>query len=577
VNATGTGLTLVLLFCATAVGALTIGGRSRPGPAAVPLADRSAVHDSVPAILRAMLQEHDGAGVAGVELRSAAEVRSFYAARGFEAAWLGSGGPAPAALAVAQRLEAVTGHGLDPEDYHAGSIASVTRRTATGARLAARELAAFELRVTDAWLTLGRHLARGRVDPVSQHGRWSLPRREAPTAVRLADALATERADAALASYAPRGPEYPALLRELRRLREVELGGGWDRVPPGPALRAGTSDPRVPLLRRRLGAPHSLQAADAARFNGELEAAVRAFQARHGLDADGVVGAATLEALNVSVARRARQVELALERERWLPADLGARHVRVDIPAFQLRLVEDGEAMLTMRVIGGRPDWQTPVFSARIGGVVLSPYWNVPTSIAVREILPEVRRDPGYLRRHDMQVLSGWGADARRIDPAAVDWRRVSATPFPYRFRQEPGPRNPLGGIRFDSPNPNNVFLHDTPARALFDRSDRALSHGCIRLQHPMALAEHVLRDEGWSRAEITAAIEARRERTVRIRTPIDLHLLYRTAWIGDDGEVHYRTDLYGHDRRLDAALSGGGARGEGRAAGTNDSGDCGV
>ncbi len=326
-------------------------------------------------------------------------------------------------------------------------------------------------------------------------------------------------------------------------------------------MEAGARDGRVVPLRARLAATGELSeegsaVEDPERFDEEVARAVLAFQRRHGLGVDGIVGPATLAALNVPAAEHARQIQLNLERWRWLPADLGRRHVFVNAANFELDLVEDGREVFTSRVMVGRPYRRTPVFSDRISYLVLSPYWHVPHSLAVQDQLPAQRRDPGYFAQAGIRVFRGWGQDAVEVDPAAIDWSRVSASSFPYRLRQDPGPRNFLGGVKIMFPNRFNVYLHDTPSRALYERSRRDFSSGCTRVEKALELTELLLQDvPGWNMARIRQAVERGREETVRLPRSVPVHLLYQTAWAAPDGAVHFRHDIYERDTPLAAAL----------------------
>jgi murein L,D-transpeptidase YcbB/YkuD len=250
-----------------------------------------------------------------------------------------------------------------------------------------------------------------------------------------------------------------------------------------------------------------------------------------------------------SAAARARQIEANLERWRWLPRDLGRRHVMVNFAAFEAAAVEDGALVLRTRVVAGRRDWPTPIVSGPILVIVANPRWNVPREIAAREILPAIRADTAFLTREGMAVYRG----ARPVDPRSVDWAAVSDTAFPFRLVQAPGPRNPLGRVKLVFASPFNVALHDTPARALFERSERAASHGCVRLERATDLAMWVAGSE--RREALPAALAAPEERALPVENAVMVHLVYWTAWAGEDGVLEVRRDLYGWDERLTRAL----------------------
>jgi murein L,D-transpeptidase YcbB/YkuD len=280
-------------------------------------------------------------------------------------------------------------------------------------------------------------------------------------------------------------------------------------------------------------------------YDPALESAVRRFQTLHGLTDDGVVGLETIAALNVPAATRVRQLAHAAEQRRRLPDSLGRRYILVNVPDFTLQLVEDGRPAFRTRVIVGRPDWPTPGVSSTITELIFRPLWRVPRSIAELEILPLVRRDSTYLRRVAMRVFRDTSANGAEVDPSAVDWAAVSPRSLAYRFVQEPGPENPLGGVKFVLHSPFAVFLHDTPARALFGLRSRALSHGCVRVEGADRLAALLLPE--WPLDSIRGAMRegGERERRVRLARPVPVHLVYWTAWLEPDGFVAFRSDLY--------------------------------
>jgi murein L,D-transpeptidase YcbB/YkuD len=281
-------------------------------------------------------------------------------------------------------------------------------------------------------------------------------------------------------------------------------------------------------------------------------AAVRRFQARHGLAPDGVVGATTLAALNVSVAERTRRMALNLERWRWLPRALGPRYLMVNSTAFRLDVVEGGRVTLSRRVIVGRTDWPTPIVSARATGFAFSPVWNVPRDIAAQEILPRVRARRDYLARERIRVFAG----AVEVSPDTIDWSAVTESTFAFRFVQAPGRGNPLGGVKLLLSNPFNVSLHDTPLPELFDAPVRTFSHGCVRVEGVAELAAHLLPpDSLWPADSIAIAMADTAERVVGLPQAVPVYFAYWTAWVDEDGIVQFRDDVYGWDARLAKAL----------------------
>jgi murein L,D-transpeptidase YcbB/YkuD len=335
--------------------------------------------------------------------------------------------------------------------------------------------------------------------------------------------------------------------------RSILDSGGWRLVPDGPKLQLGDDSERVRTLRTRLGLSGS------ARFDAAVEAEVRRFQERHGLVDDGVVGQATLAALNVPIAERLAQIERGLERFDRLPP-LGEAYVVVNVAAMLLAAVERGEPVLQMRVVVGRPDWPTPRFSSAFATVTFSPEWLVPPSIAAQEIQPRALHDPGYLARNRIELVDGSGR------PLGYDIRAALASGVRFRFRQRPGDDNALGRVRLAAPNPYSVFLHGTPQGSLFNRASRAFSHGCVRLEQPLDLARWLLADQPqWDDPAIAEATAGAQPTVVPVTRPAMLHLVYMTAWADPSGLVHFRPDIYKADSELR----------EERVARANASGDC--
>ena len=359
----------------------------------------------------------------------------------------------------------------------------------------------------------------------------------------------------------PAHDAYTALRRALSRLHDLDAAGGWPVLDKDKTLRPGDRRPIVGDLRQRLIAEGDLAptipVGDVSVFDGAVETAVVRFQQRHGLAADGIVGPATYAMLGIPVKQRIRQVMLNLERWRWLPDDLGSRYLMVNTADFELKAVEDGRELLQMRVVVGRPARRSPVFSARMTYLVANPYWNIPTSIAVRDILPELRKDISYLAQRGIRVFANWASDAPELDPAGIDWYAYGANRFPFKLRQDPGPHNALGRIKFMFPNRFAVYLHDTPNRSLFKRVQRDFSSGCIRVEAPDLLADFVLKEDNrWTPGQLNEIVESGKTRIVRLSHPVRVHLLYMTAWVDNTGALHFRSDIYDRDQDLDLALN---------------------
>ncbi len=459
--------------------------------------------------------------------------------------WLWAAEPVPAWSEALRRearqiLDGAAVDGLDPDDYRSGSVEDSFRRYL-------------------------HHLHFGRVRPTDLGFRVAgAPEDGAQIESTLTEALASGRLQLAVQKLVPPLAQYRQLREVLARYRALASAPVWPVLPPiAKKLEPGQPYAGTAALRERLVAMGDLAAdpaVSAAQYDGVLVESVRRFQSRHGLEADGVIGRSTLAALNVAPAQRVRQIELALERLRWLPHRSGRPVIAINIPMFRLWAWDGGAAesapALSMGVIVGRAvRTQTPVFADEMTHLIFRPYWNVPRSILRNEVLPAIARDPGYLARHDMEIVSGPGDDAKPVaqSPESLEGARAGA----LRIRQRPGPKNSLGLVKFIFPNDDNVYLHGTPARELFARSRRDFSHGCVRVENPPALAQWLLKDQtAWGAAQIDAAMNGTRTQQVNLTAAVPVLLYYLTAAVSpDDGLIHFADDLYGHDAALDRAL----------------------
>lgn len=366
----------------------------------------------------------------------------FYEQGTYRPAWSGDKGPLPYAEALIKAIYSAETEGLKPNDYHLVQIETtlkeIRQNQVKKRPLNPRRLVDLDLLLTDAFLIYGSHILAGRVNPETLDPEWHANRREVNLAKVLGSALDQNKIQEALWDLFPPYSGYNKLRQALARYRDIAVQGGWPIIPYGPLMREGQQGERVAALCARLIVTGDLEqklAEGKERFDEAVEKAVRKFQQRHELDVDGVVGPATLAALNVPVEERVRQIELNLERWRWLPQDLGKSYVLVNIASFELEVVEKGQPVIVMRVVVGRPYRRTPVFSDQITYLALNPYWHVPLSIAVKDILHQIHKDPDYLTRQNIKVFRGWGADAREIDSQSVNWSGVSAKNFPYRRR----------------------------------------------------------------------------------------------------------------------------------------------
>jgi murein L,D-transpeptidase YcbB/YkuD len=488
------------------------------------------------------------------------DVRAFYEQRLGEPAWVDEGDKDTAKAAKAlDVLRTATRHGFAPADYGEPQIAG--RIQARGELKddtpdAARQLAELDARLTTALLALGRDVAVGRTSPRSIDWQWT-SRRQAPDLAGTLAQAAGGDLERWLDAIRPQHPEYAALEDALvNLLGQRDHGGGWTAVPAG-RFAAGRSHPAVIALRQRLLAGGHLSAAAASStspvYSTDDETAVRAFQNLHALPATGIADRATLAAMNVPIDDRIRQVAVNLERWRWMPDDLGARHLLVNIPYYHLIARENGKAVKDIRVVVGTTTNKTPTFSSEMSTAVFSPYWNIPDSIVEGETAPAVARDPAYLAKNNIEILDV-SDSGRPVDHSSVDWDDADQLKR-LAFRQRPGPDNALGHVKFLFPNEFDVYLHDTPADKLFARPGRAFSHGCIRVEEPEALAQYILRGyPEWDDASIHEAMHSGVEQHVKLEETIPVHIVYFTAWVDDQGGLHFQPDVYGYDADQAAA-----------------------
>ena len=441
----------------------------------------------------------------------------FYGAREYRPAWTRDGHLSRQGAALVRVLREADREGLSPDRYRH----PVFDAPDDAARKAIGEL---DLRLTDAFLLYASDAGQGRFDPARANPYWAQRTPAVDTAAVLREAVDSKDAAKTLEGLLPRNPQYAALRDALGRYRAIAEKGGW---PTG--------------LRARLLAEGDLRGsppkAKADVFDEALAGAVKRFQLRHGLEASGVLDKPTVAALNMPVLERIRQIELNLERWRWLSPSLGAdRFLLVNIPAFELHGYDGGRPVLRMRVVtGSAARSPTPVFGRTMTHVVFRPYWNVPASIAEAEVMPAVYRDRGYLRRRNMELVRGDGG---------------------VQLRQRPGPGNALGLVKFLLPNPFGVYLHDTPEAGLFARARRDRSHGCVRVERPMELARFALAGAPeWTPARIRAAAARGPEQPVRLTEPLPVFITYLTVWADADGVTRFFPDVYEHDAAQEKLL----------------------
>ncbi len=364
----------------------------------------------------------------------------------------------------------------------------------------------------------------------------------------------TFTADKVLAEPVPPGETTRTSLLDAIYQYEQWANMPWDSLPAGPSLHAGEHSSSVPLLRERLTLlgdyTSDTQPTEPQLFDHPLEAALQRFQARHGLEPDGILGRKTRHALNVTPAERLQQLEINLLRQEQFRRIRGNLYVQVNIPEYRLRVLQQDTVKLEMKTIVGRKSRKTPVFSSEINTMVVNPSWYVPKSIAFRDILPKQQADPNYMEQHNLKVITGWGNGIKEIPLAEVDWNNLYASPQAPRLWEPPSDGNTLGQVKFLTPNRYAVYLHDTSAKSLFSKSDRAFSSGCIRVEQPRQLADLLMSlANQWDTTQVSRLFETSQTQRIHLNQPITLHITYWTAWIDSEQQLQFREDIYRRDK----------------------------
>jgi murein L,D-transpeptidase YcbB/YkuD len=496
--------------------------------------------------------------IGGEQVYSTFLVESFYKGRNYQPAWSHEGRLMQVEMLI-KAIDEAYGDGLSPAYYHLSRIRSLVDNVSGKLSPDPNRLADLDILLTDAFITLGCHLSAGCVNPVTAASEWFAKGGKVDVSSLLEQALRKKQIREILMGLRPEKGNYTRLRRALAEYRGMASKGEWSLLSDGPRMKKGFRSDRVAELGKRLAASGDLRADEATGgdlYDDRLEQSVIIFQKRHGLKADGVVGRDTRNALNVTLKQRIRQMELNMERLRWILGNPEERFIMINIADFQLYLIEKDTPVISMKVVVGKPYQSTPIFTAKMMYIVINPSWNIPGSIARKEILNKIAKNPHYLADQNIEVLEGRGSQERVIDPETIDWSGIAEKALPYRFRQKPGPLNSLGQLKFMLPNSYDVYLHDTPAKRLFSENVRTFSHGCIRIEKPIELAEYLLRDDPrWTRDALITAIDKGTEQIVQIPQPLNVHFLYLTAWVDEGDTLQFRTDIYGRDKRLDEAL----------------------
>ena len=479
-----------------------------------------------------------------------------YHKKGLTPLWVSAHGPGSRAVIILTALKNCAAEGLNPEDYGVAEIMPLWNARDT------RSLAKLDTLITFNLIRYVHDVSRGQIklryiDPLlfAEAGDVDFNPLSTVDAV-----LETPDLPAFFAALPPPHTHYADLKKALQIYRHLARQGGWPTIAQGKTLRPGDRDARIPALMQRLAVTGDLLSpvADEGRYGEVLVSSVKGFQARHGLVPDGVVGPKTLAALNIPVHAAILKIIINMARWRWQAHDLGQKYILINIAGFTLSGFDHGEIKLHMPVIVGERQHQTPVFSDRVRYIDFNPYWNITPNIARNEELPGLRRDPMHLVNRHIRLFSSWQSDAVELDSTSIDWHKVSRRQMVrFKLRQDPGPWNALGTVKFIFPNEYDVYMHDTPGHHLFREHERNFSHGCIRVSDPQGLATFILAEDGngWNRERVAALIEEGERRVVRPDTPVPVHITYQTVWVNKEGRIYFNRDIYGRDKKLGRAL----------------------
>lgn len=492
--------------------------------------------------------------IANIPLKQSKPLIRLYHNRLYQALWTQSDQLNTVGQTLFNALQNVASHGISPQRYPLDILQKLAQ-TDPFPRL---EL---ELLLSHTYLRYSKDVHRGVLQPNKLHRNWYIyPTDHWDAVTALQWAMLDDKIVDFIQQLPPPHSAYRYLQHALRVYRQQAQMSTWQTLPAGKKLQQGNHHQQVALLRQRLQFSGDYANSSTAyqskplQFEAALAEAVTFFQHRHGLQTDGVVGPNTRKTLNVSMAERIAQLEINLERWRWMPRELPSHYIDVNIPDFQLHVRKAGKVVSEMPVIVGKKSRKTPVFTEDMRYLVMNPRWSVPYNIAVKDILPKLQNNPEYLIRSNMRVFE----EGELVDTSAIDWSQYDRKNFPFRIRQNPGRRNALGRIKFMFPNRYSVYLHDTPKRYLFKRTTRAFSSGCIRVSDPVGLANYLLSDDkNWSQKKIKHTIQGKNYRSKVVNLPANLpvYLWYWTAWVDSAGVVHFRDDIYGYDRVVQRAL----------------------
>jgi len=443
--------------------------------------------------------------------------------------------------------------GLSPKDYDYQAIKQALTAKVKNYH---KQRSQIDILLMDAFIRLLYHLRFGKVVASEMSQDWNIKRefQYKDFIAKLQKVLRSEKSlNQFLQELTDLGVLYKGLIKGLAFYQSIEEKGGWQIIPEGEVIKLGMQDARIPLIKQRLEIngylEQDLNNANAQLYDEILEQAVKKFQYHYNLDVDGIIGKGSLVQMNMPVAYRIEQIKANLERVRWVKKSLSDEFVLVNVAGYKVYYVRDNQMLWQSKVQVGKDYRQTPIFKDEIEYIVLNPTWTIPPTILVKDILPKIKKDPAYLQKKNMVVIDKKG---KKINRSMIDWASVTTKNFPYMIRQEPGPKNALGQVKIMFPNKHFVYLHDTPSKSLFNKTNRAFSSGCIRVENPFELVELLLKDtERWNAAGFNSVLESGKLQNVSLPNKVPVLLLYFTAQLDQDGQITFFEDIYKRDQKI--------------------------
>lgn len=498
------------------------------------------------------------------------DLSNFYKNRDYKLAWITLDELEPQAKSLIELIRKSHEHGLDSNNYYIteiNNLYSTLYHDSISEESFGKDFVKLDYTFTAAYLTYASHMLGGVINPEIADSNWVQYKKEKEWDLYLQEALENKNVEASITSLIPKNEQYSLLKEKLAAFVKMASAKNKsnlkepDRIPADATIKLGDSAEEVGILKRRLifwgDLNENEEKSDFLVYNKSTQNAIADFQARHGILEDGKVGPETISMLNASVESRIGQISLNMERLRWLPEEIGDHYIWVNIPDYQVKIIKNGKEDLKMRVIVGEKMNETPIFSDTMEFIVFSPTWTVPMSISTEEMLPKIKEDDDFFEDRNLLLYESWEKGAEVIDPRKVNWKKVDKENFEYKIVEKPSESNALGLVKFMFPNSEAIYLHDTPTDHLFDETERGFSHGCIRVEKPKELAEYLLQenDEDWDQERITEYMEMDTPTTITMKKRLPVHIVYHSAWVDEENKIHFRKDIYNHDKTQEQAI----------------------